>query len=565
MFAITWNLRTKFFAGSLIILLAAGLLFSLLYYRHLKGILMKEALRKSELILQEVEATRDYVEQVLRPRVRKLQGDEAFIIEAMSTTYVSLNIMKRFRDKMPGYEYRRVSLNPHNPENLANDHEEEMFDWFEANPDRHFWQGLVKRGGAPFFVSMTPDYVDRGCLRCHGSPDDAPRPLLQQYGKDGGFRFAEGDLIGLNSVSVPVSKPLAAIRKASAGTFLVTVVLTGALLFLINLFFGRLVVARLAQTIGFVAEDDGSDGATDAVAPMPTQDELDALRQSVGRLNRYVMIARKGAAMGPNFLGPYSVGMPIAAGTLSWLHQGRDTRRDRKITVKYPFHDVLLNPLYATCVRMEVRLFEQLRHPGLLGAIAREGDVLILEPTEAGTLESIMKKGALSGTQELLAIGEALCDLVGYLHNAGVVHHDLRPANILAAADGSLKLFDLGLSSWRDAPDTILEAGVGPQGDPKYMAPEQLAGKRGDPRSDIYTLGLLLGAVATGEWPVDAHRSNWNGWLGFEERRFPSRPSIKSLSAEIQTVLMQAMAPSPEERYQWVEDFWNDLRAAASG
>lgn len=128
---------------------------------------MNDAMTKSEVILREVEAIRFYIKQELRPKMFELHGSNTFIIEAMSKTYISTRIMARFAETMPDYLYRRASLNPHNPNNLADPFEEEMFTWFEEDSSRRFWQGIVKKNGSSYFVSMVPDYFTKSCIRCH--------------------------------------------------------------------------------------------------------------------------------------------------------------------------------------------------------------------------------------------------------------------------------------------------------------------------------------------------------------------------------------------------------------
>ena len=93
------NLRTKFFLWSTAVLIVFGLLVAMLYYRHLKRTVMAESLQKSELILSEVEAIRAYVKDELRPLMQSLHSRDTFIIEAMSTTYVSRRIMERFGER----------------------------------------------------------------------------------------------------------------------------------------------------------------------------------------------------------------------------------------------------------------------------------------------------------------------------------------------------------------------------------------------------------------------------------------------------------------------------------
>ncbi|MDX1763702.1 MAG: DUF3365 domain-containing protein, partial [bacterium] len=533
-----WNLRTKFLAWSGLILLIWGLGVSVAYYRHLRKALIQEALNKSELILQEVEATRDYVEQVLRPKMYTLVPKNAFILEAMSTTYVTIHIMNRFGEKMPGYRYRRVSLNPRNPANRADESEEAMFEWFEDDRSRDRWQGMVEKEGEPYLVTMIPDYVDAGCLLCHGNVQDAPPAILEQYSAEGGFRFTEGDLIGLNSVSVPMSRALSKALKLGIAIFFSTLLATGALLILFNLLFHKLVIARLSRVVAAVPRSKNvpEDRA------IRSKDELDTLHESFGYLNRYVTMARKGSALEPNFIGAYSLEGPLAAGTLSWLYGARDSRSDNRVSVKIPFPDVMENPLYMTCLHTEMAIFESCSHSNLVAVTEREGEFLILEALSGQDFRQMLDTRPPGPADDLQILFRHLCDLLAYLHNRGIVHHDLRPDTMMITPAGTLKLFDLGYASWREVPDVLFESGLGPQGDFRYMAPEQLSGKRGDPRSDIYALGVLLYRAVTGRLPFDKHRSTVKHWLHLKKTfEVPGR-HVDGLSREMESLILKAMA-----------------------
>ncbi len=560
------NLRAKFFVGSMIIILIFGLMASVLYHRHLKKILMAEAFNKSEMVLREVEAIRAYVKEVLRPRMYALHSKEAFILEAMSSTYISLNIMKNFEGRMPGYLYRRVALNPRNPENLADDFEEEMFDWFEEDRSRMFWQGVVKKGSESFFVSMLPDYHEKACLHCHGTPKDAPPSLIAKYGPVGGFRFVEGDLAGVNSVSIPVSKPLALITKVSVGIFVGTVFMMVLLLFVLNLMFGNLVISRLSNIMGYLAKETDDTGTTRGAGSVPgSQDEIDHLKQSFGDLTRYVNLARKTSGTEPNFIGPYAIVTPIASGTLSWLYEASHTVSGETVLLKIPFHDVMLNPLYTACLRTEMKILERVgRHENLITITGKEGDALVAEALEGEDLETVIGRHAPYPGEKLFPFFQQLGNLVADLHTMGVIHHDLRPQNFIVANNDTITLIDMGFASLRDIPDAIFESGISPQGDFRYMAPEQMTGKRGDPRSDIYTLGVLLYQMCTGRLPFEKTRSTLKTRLHIKENFKAPTVYAERLSKEIESVVLKAMAWDVGTRYQWVEDLIEDIEQACS-
>ncbi|MEA3547216.1 MAG: DUF3365 domain-containing protein [Thermodesulfobacteriota bacterium] len=551
----TTNLKQRFFLWSALILLGGGLLLSLLSFWNTRRLLMAEAMTKSEVILHEVEAIRSYVKEELRPKMYELHGQDAFIIEAMSTTYISTTIMERFAQSMPNYIYRRASLNPHNPRNLADLFEEEMFDWFEEDSGRSFWQGIVRKNGESFFISMVPDYFAPACIRCHSRVEDAPQSLIDRYGAEGGFRFQVGDLAGIDSVAIPVSTSL---RQAWQGSFIFFVItLSGSvvLLWFLNLLFQRLVIERLGVMLSLVAEKK-KEGSV-----LGSGDELDVLHASLGSLRSYVRSARKGSSLQPNFIGDYVVSRPIAAGAMSWLYSGYGAKPDDKVALKIGFAEVLQNPLYRSCLETELQLFETISHPCLPRVRERLGDVLILEEIRGRSLLSLLNKGHLDD-ELLLPLFSQLCDLAASLHAAGIVHHDLRPHILMLDERQHVRLIDMGLAARDQQPDPIVAAGLGPQGDLLYLAPELIQGKRGDPRSDIYALGVLLYLATTGTLPFSEKMKSPQKWLQHKEQITTPRNYRAGLSVSLEQIILKAISNDINKRYQWVEDLWEDLNKA---
>lgn len=552
-------LGRRFLMGTSLALAIFGAAISVGYYLHLKRIILDQALTQSEVVLQEVESIRAYVKEVLRPMMYDLHTPDTFIIEAMSTTYVSLNIMGRFAERMPGFEYRRVSLNPHNPANRADSFEEEMFDWFEADSRRGFWQGTVIRKEKTYLVSMVPDYFEESCMRCHSDPGKAPAALIERYGADGGFRFKAGDLGGLNSVLIPISQPLAEIRRRSVAIFAGAVASTALLLTALNWLFGRLVITRLETILGAVGPTAGKEphetrAPSESSNPSPAQgrpsDELDHLENRFRHLRRYVVTARKGAGGEPNFIGPYVVTAPLMAGAMSWLYHGHHSETHAAALLKIPFAEILTNPLYAACLQTELRVLEKIApHPNLLAVRERIGDVLVLDPLSGNPLAESLDRHGRADTALLGQTLTQLCALLGDLHTQGVVHHNLCLAHLYLEGDGSLKLGDFGLASHRDLPDTIREAGVGPQGDRDWMAPEQLAGIRGDSRSDIYAVGVLIYRLLSGRLPSVGEGPS----VGTDRMR------ADGIGASWEALLLRALAPEADNRYQWIEDLQADM------
>ncbi len=550
----TTNLKQRFLLWSSLILVGGGLLLSLVSFWNTRRLLMAEAMDKSEVLLQEVEAIRSYVKKELRPKMAEMHGKDAFIIEAMSTTYISTTIMETFAKSMPNYIYRRASFNPLNPRNSADPFEEEMLDWFEEDTSRTFWQGVVKKNGESFFISMVPDFFTKACLRCHGKVEDAPQSLIDRYGKTNGFRFQAGDLAGISSVAIPVSASLRAAWQGSLVLFLITVPASLLLLWLLNLLFQRLVIERLGAMLSLMKEKKKSTGNEQP------GDELDALHASLGSLQQYVHSARKGSSLQPNFINGYIAGTPITAGAMSWLYNGYTTADDNReeVAIKIGFDEALQNPLYRACFETELHLFETLSHPCLPDFRERIGDVVILDAIRGNALSSLLGEGPLQ-EQLIQSIFSQLCDLTAHMHSNGIVHHDLRPQILHFDKNKKLTLLDMGLASNDQQPDPIAAAGLGPQGDLLYMAPEQIQGRRGDPRSDIYTIGVLLYLANSGKLPFSSKQRSMQSWVQHKAKFVVQKEDQDKLSPQMIDIILKALSNSPEKRYQWVEDLREDL------
>lgn len=553
------NLRKKFLLLSAIIMIAFACILSGIYYGYMKKIVIQDALEKSKLILQEVEAIRDYVIEELRPRMNELHGEDSFILEAMSTTYVSMRIMRLFEEKMAGYTFRRVSQNPRNPENTANQWEDEMFAWFEADKSRFFWQGQVSSEAGASFISMIPDYIEKECLACHGEVNDAPPAMVDRYGKVGGFRFSEGDLAGLNSVSIPLSRPLSRLRALTGVIFVLSLGSSLLLLLVVNLLFDRLVVSRLAWIVDSL-QTDRQDLPAGQPAGARGADELDSLRASFHQLNRYVRTARRGDRLQPNFIGPYTVGNPVTTGAMSWLYQGMHSETREKVLLKLPFNNLYVNPLYRACLQTELKIIHHCDHGNLIKIQERIEDILILDRLQGPGLMTDINQ---YDRETLVDIFRQIFDLVAYLHTNDIVHHDLRPGIFFMTREQAPIMIDLGLARWRTLPDTLFDAGIGPQGDFRYMAPEQVKGFRGDPRSDIYSLGVMLFRVSTGTFPYTNEPRSRQAWLKTKEQvaRTVAGHGLPA-TAGLGHIIGKAMACDTQARYQWVEDMRDDFMAS---
>ncbi len=180
-------------------------------------------------------AIRNYVGSYIRPVMYKLIGEEAFILETMSTSYVARSIFEDVRNEFPEYLIKFSSKNPRNPLNQAGPEEIKIIDHFDNNPHLKKWEGTIKIGTNEYMAKFNARRMEKSCLNCHGDPKDAPASLIEKYGSVAGFYQPMGKVIGMDTVAIPIAKVTEKLWFELKTTFLFGAI--GLLLFLVVIIF----------------------------------------------------------------------------------------------------------------------------------------------------------------------------------------------------------------------------------------------------------------------------------------------------------------------------------------
>jgi len=183
-----------------------------------------------------------------------------------------------------------------------------------------------------------------------------------------------------------------------------------------------------------------------------------------------------------------------------------------------------------------------------------------MEYIEGRSLRSILLDRTQLSLEGSLDFTTQLAEALVYLNKNGVYHRDLKPENILIDSQGKVHIIDFGIAllqgamrvTWRNLSDAL--------GTPDYMSPEQIQGKRGDARTDLYALGIILYEMLTGAVPF--HGDNALSVMNQHLTKTPLLPrqSNPSIPPQIEAIIMKSIRKNPEERYQSAEAFLNDIK-----
>jgi eukaryotic-like serine/threonine-protein kinase len=255
-------------------------------------------------------------------------------------------------------------------------------------------------------------------------------------------------------------------------------------------------------------------------------------------------------------LGKYKIVAALGSGGFGTVYLAHDTWIDKKVAIKVPHRQGLD---FGELLR-EPRLLASVSHPNIVAITTAEKQdnvfFIVMEYVQGETLENII---ALKGALELnraLDFTCQICNAVDHAHRQGVIHRDLRPANVLVTENDMLKVADFGTSRFLE----IAAHGTTVIGSPPYMAPEQFHGKAVF-ASDIYSLGVTMYQMLTGILPYDTPAPADLDKLMSGELVTPPRMKNPALPREVNEIVMRALAPDVTERYQRASDLLDAVLA----
>jgi len=260
-------------------------------------------------------------------------------------------------------------------------------------------------------------------------------------------------------------------------------------------------------------------------------------------------------------LDSYRIEAPIAKSGMATIFRATDTRDGRTVALKIPHPDMEADPILFDRFKREAAIGERLDHPNVMrvyGDDRRSRIYMVMEWCNGRLLRQILDEGRIPADRAL-RIAKEILKALEYIHGNGVVHRDLKPENILVDDNDHIKLIDFGIAGDTASRRLTYANFTATLGTPDYIAPEQVKGKRGDARTDLYSMGVILYEMLTGKLPF----SGPTPMAAMNDRvlnhPIPPRVADPSISPQMQEILYRALERDPKNRYASAQQFLLDL------
>jgi serine/threonine-protein kinase len=248
---------------------------------------------------------------------------------------------------------------------------------------------------------------------------------------------------------------------------------------------------------------------------------------------------------------------------MALIFRAIDEQTSTQVAIKIPHPEMEADPVFHDRFKREQEIGEKLDHPCVMKVFPAQGHTqfyMAMEWVNGRLLRQVLNEQKKFSSERAIAIALQIASALEYIHGHGVVHRDLKPENIMVDANDRIKLIDFGIAASVGSRRLTFAKFSATMGTPDYISPEQVKGKRGDARSDIYALGVMLYEMLTGKVPFTGP----NAFTIMNDRLLnnpvPPREIDPAISPEMQEIIYRALERDPAKRYTSAREFARDLQ-----
>ena len=270
------------------------------------------------------------------------------------------------------------------------------------------------------------------------------------------------------------------------------------------------------------------------------------------------------------FNGRYELHRRIARGGMADVFLARDQLLDRPVAVKVLFPEFATDPSFVERFRREAQSAANLNHPNIVSVYdwgQEQGTYfIVMEYIEGRSLADILRAEGPLHPQRAAEVASDIAAALGFAHRNGVVHRDVKPGNVLISPSGQVKVADFGIARALGAdPDSNLTQAGSVMGTATYFAPEQAQGLPLDPRSDLYSVGVVLYEMVTGRPPFSGESPVAIAYKHVQEQPAPPRHLNTNVPTDLEAIILKLLSKNPQGRYPSADDLRADLRRFREG
>ncbi len=265
-------------------------------------------------------------------------------------------------------------------------------------------------------------------------------------------------------------------------------------------------------------------------------------------------------------LDQYELTALLARSGMATIFKAIDTFSGAAVALKVPHLQLEADIVFSERFNREEKIGQELDHPNIVRILKpREKSrmYMVMEHVEGKSLRALMGKHPLP-IGNALDVARQVCGALVYLESQNVVHRDIKPENVLVTPHGQVKILDFGIALGEGSRRLTWAGLSATLGTPDYMAPEQIRGRRGDARTDVYALGMMLYEMLTANLPYES--ANPRALLRVKTMEEPRPPSyhVPGFDPHLEAIILKAIERDPRDRYATAADLCADLRDPAA-